>query len=92
MGRFDAATVGEHLAAFRAIEAGVEELEVEDSADEIDRTALLDDVRIAIFRYQHERPHVRNPGYWLQHLCNALWTGGRLAAPSERGADGQFDP
>jgi hypothetical protein len=56
LGRFDSATVGEHLAAFRAIEAGVEELEVEDSADEIDRTALLDDIRVAIFRYQHERP------------------------------------
>ena len=37
LGRFDVATVREHLAAFRAIEAGVEELDVEDAADEIDR-------------------------------------------------------
>jgi len=77
LGRFDTAPVREHLAAFRALEAGVEELEVEDAADEIDRTALLDDIRITIFRFQHERPHVRNPGFWLEHLCEAGWTGGR---------------
>ena len=77
LGRFDPATVREHLAAFRALEAGVEELEVEDAADEIDRTALLDDIRITIFRFQHERPQVRNPGFWLEHLCEAGWTGGR---------------
>ena len=81
LGRFDTASVREHLAAFRAIEAGVEELEVEDSADEIDRTALLDDIRVTIFRYQHERPHVRNPAFWLQRLCEAA--GSR--------ADGQAD-
>lgn len=81
LGRFDAQSVREHLAAFRAIEAGVEELEVDDPADEIDRTALLDDIRVTIFRFEHERPHVRNPGFWLGHLCEALWAGGR--------ADGQ---
>ena len=77
LGRFDAGPVREHLAAFRAIEAAVEELEVEGSADEIDRTSLLDDIRVAIFRFQHERPHIRNPGFWLSHLCDAVWTGGR---------------
>lgn len=77
LGRFDAQSVGEHVAAFRAIEAGVEELEVDDPADEIDRTALLDDIRVTIFRFEHERPHVRNPGFWLGHLCEALWTEGR---------------
>ena len=87
LGRFDAGSVGEHLAAFRAIEAGVEELEVEDSADEIDRTALLDDIRIAIFRYQHERPHVRNPGFWLSHLCDALWTDGRKDGRTDRSVE-----
>ena len=81
--RFDAATVREHLAAFRAIEAGVEELEVEDSADEIDRTALLDDIRVTIFRYQHERPHIRNPAFWLLRLCEAM---GRRDAGTTGGA------
>jgi hypothetical protein len=80
LGRFDTATVREHLAAFRAIEAGVEELEVEDAADEIDRTALLDDIRVTIFRYQHERPHIRNPAFWLLRLCEAAAL--RLNVPS----------
>ena len=60
LGQFDRAAIREHLAAFRAIEAGIEELAVEDAADELDRTALLDDVRVTIFRIQHERPQSRN--------------------------------
>jgi len=72
LGRFDDASVREHLAAFRAIEAGVEELAVEDAADELDRTALLDDIRVTIFRLQHESPHRKNPAFWLLHLCEAL--------------------
>lgn len=72
LGRFDTDSVREHLAAFRAIEAGIEELGVEDAADELDRTALLDDVRVTIFRLQHERPHERNPAFWMLHLCEAL--------------------
>ena len=73
LGQFGPAAIREHLAAFRAIEAGIEELEVEDAADELDRTALLDDVRVTIFRIQHERPQVRNPAFWLLHLCEALY-------------------
>jgi hypothetical protein len=74
LGHFDPASLREHLAAFRAIEAGIEELDVDDTADELDRTALLDDVRVTIFRIQHERPHERNPAFWLRHLCDALWS------------------
>lgn len=73
LGRFDLDSVREHLAAFRAIEAGVEELEIEDTSDELDRTALLDDVRVTIFRLQHLRPHERDPSFWLNHLCTILW-------------------
>lgn len=72
LGQYDAASVREHLAAFRAIEAGIEELAIQDAADEIDRTALLDDVRVTIFRLQNEQPHVRNPAFWMLHLAEAL--------------------
>lgn len=86
LGQFDAASVRQHLAAFRAVEAGIEELEAEDAADEIDRTALLDDVRVMIFRLQHERPHERSPGFWMQHLCRALQGLARHEEPAiERG-------
>jgi uncharacterized protein (DUF885 family) len=72
LGQFDRAAIREHLAAFRGIEAGIEELGVDDAADELDRTALLDDVRVTIFRIQHERPQIQNPAFWLLHLCEAL--------------------
>ncbi len=84
LGRFDAQSVREHVAAFRAIEAGVEELEVDDPADEIDRTALLDDIRVTVFRFEHERPHVRNPGFWLGRLCEAVWTDRRTDGLTDR--------
>ncbi|HEX9893415.1 MAG TPA: DUF885 family protein [Gemmatimonadales bacterium] len=84
LGHFDVASLRAHVAAFRAIEAGIEELEVEDSADELDRTALLDDVRVTLFRLQHERPNERNPAFWLKHLCDALWALRRATGPADR--------
>lgn len=77
LGHFDSESVREHTAAFRAIEAGIEELAVEDAADELDRTALLDDVRVTLFRIKEEQPHRRNPAFWMRHLCDALWAASR---------------
>lgn len=85
LGRFDGESMREHLAAYRALAGAAEELEVGDLQEEIDRTALLDDIRVALFRFEHERPHERNPGFWLTHLFQALYSllarpGGDLAA------------
>jgi hypothetical protein len=74
LGSYDAASVREHLAALRAIAVGAEDLEVEALEDEIDRTALLSDVRTAIAVLEDERPHVRNPEFWLTHLFQALYS------------------
>ncbi len=74
LGRFDAESMREHLAAFRALAGAAEELEVENVQQEIDRTALLDDMRVAVFRFEHERPHERNPEFWLSHLFQSLYT------------------
>lgn len=72
LGSFDDTSVGQFLAASRALEGAVEELEVDDPADEIDRTALLDDLRVTIFRLRDERSHARNPAFWLLHLAGAF--------------------
>lgn len=53
---------------------GVEELEPEELQEEIDRTALLGQMRSTIFRLEYERPNVRNPGFWLSHLLQGLYT------------------
>lgn len=72
LGRFDAESVREHLAAVRSLAGAAEELEVEESAEEIDRTALLDDMRVLGFRFDYEQPHQRNPAFWLHHLRDAF--------------------
>ena len=72
LGSFDDVTVRRQLAAYRAMAGAVEELEIADLQDEIDRTALLDDIRVAVFRFQHERPHVHDPAFWVSHLFMAF--------------------
>ncbi len=87
LGHFDGASVDEHLAAFRALEAAVEELDIGDAADEIDRTALLDDVRGTIFRLQYESPHRHDPTFWALHLCESLATVGRHLESQQSGPE-----
>jgi hypothetical protein len=93
LGRFDAEAVRAHVASLRSVAGALEELEVEDIQREIDRTALLGELRGTTFRLEHEQPHVRNPGFWLGHLFQALYavlarrdgaTGGRAPAALER--------
>jgi hypothetical protein len=93
LGRFDADTVRAHVAGLRSVAGAVEELDVEDVQQEIDRTALLGEIRSMTFRLEHERPHVRNPGFWLGHLFQGLYSvlarrngaiGGRAPAALER--------
>jgi uncharacterized protein (DUF885 family) len=88
LGSFDEESVRAELAAFRAMAGAVEDLDVTDLQDEIDRTALLDDIRVTIFRFQHERPHLHNPAFWLSHLFRALHSLLQRAAdrPAERAA------
>lgn len=87
LGSFDDVSVRRQLAAFRAMAGAVEELEIAGLQDEIDRTALLDDIRVAVFRFQHERPHVHDPAFWLSHLFSAYYgLVDRAAEDSERRA------
>lgn len=72
LGSFDVQSMRAHLAAFRALAGAVETLDVEDLQEEIDRTAFLDEIRITVLRYEHEKPHVHNPGFWLHHLFRAF--------------------
>ena len=74
LGSFDADGVREYLAALRSVTGALEELEPDELADEIDRTALLGEMRSTVFRFEYERPNVRNPGFWLSHLLQGLYT------------------
>jgi hypothetical protein len=93
LGRFDAETTHAHVAALRSVAGAIEELEPDDLQSEIDRTALLGEIRSSIYRFEHERPHVRNPAFWLSHAFQGLYAiisrrngavGGRAPAALER--------
>jgi hypothetical protein len=72
LGRFDPDAVRSHTAALRSIAGAAEDLEVEELADEIDRTALLDHLRVLLFRLEEEHPHRTDPVFWVSHACSAF--------------------
>ncbi len=73
LGTFDAESMRAHLAAFRSLAGAAEELDTDSLQEEIDRTALLDDMRTLLFRFEYEKPHVRNPSFWLTHLFEGVY-------------------
>jgi uncharacterized protein DUF885 len=73
LGNFDPETTRVHLAALRSVSGAAEELEPDKLPEEIDRTALLGEIRTTVFRLEHEQPTVRNPGFWLGHLFQGLY-------------------
>ena len=87
LGDFDPDSIRQHVAALRSISAAVEELEIEDTAEEIDRTALLDHLRVLLFRFEHEHPYQSNPLLWTEHLATAFAS--PLAA-GDRSAGGEL--
>ena len=74
LGRFDADTTREHLSALRSVMGAIEELDPDDLQREIDRTALLGEIRSTVYRLDHEQPNRRNPAFWLLHLSQALYS------------------
>ena len=74
LGSFDTESLREYLAALRSVTGALEEVDPEELSDEIDRTALLGEMRSTIFRFEYERSNIRNPGFWLSHLLQGLYT------------------
>ncbi|HEY3013323.1 MAG TPA: DUF885 domain-containing protein [Gemmatimonadales bacterium] len=74
LGRFDPESTRQHLSALRSVAGAIEELDPGDLQSEIDRTALLGEIRSTIYRLEYEQPSVRNPGFWLSHLFQGLYS------------------
>lgn len=75
-GRFGAyteETVRQYVAALKSSAGSLEWCSPADLEDEIDRTALLYDTRVAIHRFEREQPHARNPTFWLSHMFEGLY-------------------
>lgn len=71
-GRYSPSVLAPHLAALKSIAAALEEAVVDDLQTEIDRTALLNEARVTIRQFEHERPQAKNPEFWLTHLFGGL--------------------
>lgn len=74
LGEYDEESMRAHLAAFRSMSVAVEALDLDDLQDEVDRTALLNEIRSTLFEFEHEQPHVKNPVFWLSHFFRALYS------------------
>ncbi|HET7790783.1 MAG TPA: DUF885 domain-containing protein [Gemmatimonadales bacterium] len=71
-GRFGATALTPHLAALKSIASALEEAAVSALDDEIDRTALLNEIRVTLRRFEKERPQAASPEFWLSHLLSGL--------------------
>ena len=86
LGDFSAEGIRQHVAALRSLAGAIEELEVEDLADEVDRTALLDHVRVLLFRFEHEHPYRTNPLVWTDHIVASFTVTEPVDDPALRAA------
>jgi len=71
-GRFSPDALHPHLAALKALGTALEEAGADALQDEIDRTALLNEVRVTLHRFEKERPQAKNPEFWISHLLGGL--------------------
>jgi uncharacterized protein (DUF885 family) len=71
-GRFSPDALRPHLAALKSMAAALEETSTGALDDEIDRTALLNEVRVTLARFERERPQAKDPAFWLSHLLGGL--------------------
>src|SRR3954468_11160398 len=71
-GRFSQAALAPHLAALRSIALALEEASAADLDEEIDRTALLNEIRVSLRRFETIKPQSKNPEFWLSHLLGGL--------------------
>jgi hypothetical protein len=84
LGSFDAEAMRTHLSAFKSMATAVEQLEIDETEEEIDRTAFLDEIRITVLRFEREKPHIHDPGYWLSHLFQGFHSLLRRRDPEAR--------
>lgn len=73
LGLFSRADVRVATAALKSMAGAFEALDPGDLADTIDTTAVLNDIRVTVARFEKERPHELNPEFYLTHLLSGLF-------------------
>ncbi len=73
LGRYTTEDVETAVAALRAMALGFEEADAMDVGEAVDQTAVLNDIRVQVARFEVERPHELNPEFHLTHLLGGLF-------------------
>ena len=73
LGRFTRADVKVAVAALRAMASAFETVQVDGLGEQVDQTAVLNDLRVALARFEKEKPHELNPEFHLTHLLSGLF-------------------
>src|SRR5256712_752354 len=71
-GRYSPPALAPRLAALKSLAGSLEEAAADEREDEIDRTALLNEIRVVLHRFERERPQAKSPAFWLNHLLGGL--------------------
>ena len=96
-GRFSSDALRPHLAALRSIASALEESTgaAADVDEEIDRTALLNEIRVTLHRFEELCPQRKSPEFWLSHLLSGLHhlllSGDRTPAEKAAAAIGRLE-
>jgi hypothetical protein len=72
-GRYSPPILAPHLAALKSFATAIEAAAVPDLETEIDRTGLLNEIRVTIRQFETDRPQAKNPEFWLTHLFGGLY-------------------
>ena len=73
LGNFGRQDVRAVVSACKSMAAAFEAVEVDGVQDEVDLTAVLNDLRVTVARFEKERPHEVNPEFHLTHLLGGLF-------------------
>ncbi|MBI1723805.1 MAG: DUF885 domain-containing protein [Gemmatimonadetes bacterium] len=73
LGNFTRADVKTSVAALKAMAGAFEAADVDCLGDEIDQTAVINDLRVTIARFEKEKPHEQNPEFHLSYLLGGLF-------------------
>lgn len=73
LGDFARPQVKVALAALKSVAAAFEYCEADSLADEVDQTAVLNDLRVTIDRFEKEKPHETSAEFHISHLFNGLF-------------------
>jgi len=86
LGRYTGGDLKAAVAAAKSLAAAFEAMEPDSRDMAVDQTAILNDLRCTINRFEKERPHELNPEFHLSHLMTGLFAllMRRDMAPPER--------